>query len=174
MASLLGIVGSLRAASVNALVARTAADAFPDLTLHDVSSLPLYHGDDEASGPPAAAVALHAAVDAADGVVFFSPEYNSSFPAVTKNVIDWMSRPPRAYEGTAVTLIAASPGGRAGLGVREHFTSVMAHQPVRVFDTLGLGRYRERMDADGSLDEATVSEVAEFLRVFAEFSVAPD
>lgn len=174
MATLLGIVGSLRTGSVNALVARTAAAAVPDLTLHDVAALPFYHGDEEASGPPAAVVALHAAVAAADGVVFFTPEYNGSFPAVTKNVIDWMSRPPRSYEGTAVTVVAASPGGRAGLGMREHFTSVMAHQPVRVFETLGLGRYGERMGADGELDDSTVAEVVDFLRVFGEFSVAPD
>ncbi len=173
MASLLGIVGSLRSASVNGLVARTAAGLDDALTLFDVSALPLYDGDAEAAGPPDAVTALQSAVADVDGIVFFSPEYNSSFPAVTKNVIDWLSRPPRAYEGRAATMVVATPGGRAGLGVREHFASVMAHQPVRVFEPIGLGRYGDRMTADGSLDEATTAELLGFLRDFGEFADAP-
>ncbi len=170
MSSILGIVGSLRSESVNGRIARAAAEVVDELTVHDVSQLPLYHGDEEAAGPPAAAVALHDAAGAADGVVFFSPEYNSSFPAVTKNVIDWLSRPPRHHEGTAVTMITATPGRRAGRGVREHFATVMAHQPVRVFETLGLGSYGERLGPDGHVLDATVEEVAQFLARFAAFA----
>ncbi len=170
MTSILGIVGSLRTESVNGRIARAAADVVDVLTVHDVSQLPLYDGDEEAAGPPAAVVALHEAAAAADGVVFFSPEYNSSFPAVTKNVIDWLSRPPRPHEGSAVTMITATPGRRAGRGVREHFASVMEHQPVRVFETLGLGSYGERLDPDGRVVAGTVEEVAEFLGRFAAFA----
>lgn len=167
---IVGIVGSLRGGSVHGLLARTAAARRDDLTLFDTASLPLYDGDAEAAGPPAAALALHEAVAGAAGVVFFSPEYNSSFPAVTKNAIDWMSRPPRSYEGRAVTMITTSPGGRAGLGVREHFATIMGFQPVRLFDTLGLARYGDRLDASGELDDDTMAEVDEFLGRFAEFA----
>ncbi|MEL6894240.1 MAG: NADPH-dependent FMN reductase [Actinomycetota bacterium] len=170
MASLLGLVGSLRSGSVNGLVARTAAGLVDELTLHDLRSLPLYDGDAEESGPPSAATDLHTAVVAADGIVFFTPEYNSSFPAVTKNAVDWMSRPPRAYDGKAVTMIVASPGGRAGLGVREHFETTMAHQPVRLFETLGLGRYGDRLTPDGTLDTETTDEVVDFLGRFGRFA----
>ncbi len=48
----------------------------------------MYNHDEETAGPPADVIALHAAVRDADGIVLFSPEYNSSLPAVTENVTD--------------------------------------------------------------------------------------
>ncbi len=170
--NVLAIVGSLRSGSVNAATARAAVAASPDgvsITLHDVSDVPLYNGDDEDAGPPASVLALHAAVDAHEGVILFTPEYNSSFPAVTKNVIDWLSRPPKAWDGVPFTLVAASPGGRAGLGVREHFSAIMERQPVRLFETHGIGSYGDKLDNGELIDADTVTELAEFVRRFADF-----
>lgn len=56
-----------------------------------------------------------------NGIIFFTPEYNSSFPAVTKNVIDWLSREPHGWNDKAVTAVAATPSRRAGAGVLGHF-----------------------------------------------------
>jgi NAD(P)H-dependent FMN reductase len=47
---LVGIVGSLRTGSANGAAARAAAERCTDgvtLTLHDVSDVPLYNGDEE-------------------------------------------------------------------------------------------------------------------------------
>lgn len=170
--NLLAIVGSLRTGSVNAATARAAALAAPDgdvVTVHDVSGVPLYNGDEEDAGPPATVDALHAAVDAHDGVMLFSPEYNGSFPAVTKNVIDWLSRPPRAWAGVPFTLVATSPGPRAGLSVREHFSTIMTRQPVRLFETHGIGSYGDKLDSGELTDAATVAELAAFVGRFADF-----
>lgn len=170
--SLLAIVGSLRSGSANAATGRAAVAAAPDgveIVLHDVHDLPLYNGDDEDSGPPHQMVELHAAVAASDGIVFFSPEYNGSFPAVTKNVIDWLSRPPTSWEDTPITLVATTPGPRAGLGLRDHFDTVMTRMPTRLFDTLGLGNYSERI-VDGEIaDSDTIAELSDFLARFAGF-----
>lgn len=171
--SLLAIVGSLRAGSVNAATARAASSEAPEgvaMTLYDVSDLPLYNGDEEETGPPAAAVALHAAVAKHDGVILFSPEYNSSFPAVTKNVIDWLSRPPKSWEGVPFTLVSTSPGGRAGLGVREHFDAIMQRQPVRLFETHGIGNYGGKIDNGELIDAETLTELTEFVGSFADFA----
>lgn len=171
--SLLAIVGSLRAGSVNAATARAATSEAPDgvaVTLYDVSRLPLYNGDEEDSGPPAAAVALHEAVAKHDGVILFSPEYNSSFPAVTKNVIDWLSRPPKSWDGVPFTLVSTSPGTRAGLGVREHFDAIMKRQPVRLFETHGIGSYADKMDKGELIDAQTLSDLADFVVSFVEFA----
>lgn len=169
---LIAIVGSLRHDSVNGAVARAAMANTPDdveLTLYPVAELPLYNGDDEAAGPPPAVVALIERVAGCGGLMFFSPEYNSSLPAVVKNTIDWLSRPPRAYEGTPVTLVSATPGGRAGLGVRSHFSDIMAHQPIRLFEPMGIGSYGDKI-TDGELtDDVTIAELADFLQRFAGF-----
>lgn len=170
--NLIGIVGSLRVGSVNGALARAATDIPPAqvaLSLHDVSRLPLYNGDEETAGPPAEVIALRAAVRDADGIVLFSPEYNSSLPAVTKNVIDWLSRDSQVWDGTGITMITMSPGGRAGLGAREHFSAIMQRQATRPFETIGFGTYGDRLDADGNVtDPATLAELADFLARYAD------
>lgn len=169
---LIGIVGSLRTGSVHSALAGAAREAVPDdamLTIHDVGDVALYNGDAERDGPPPSVRALREAVDRADGIVFFSPEYNTSLPAVTKNVIDWLSRDPAVWDGTGITMVSMSPGGRAGIGAREHFSAIMERQAPNPFETLGFGRYGERMDDDGNVtDAATLDELTGFLERFVE------
>lgn len=172
---IIAVVGSLRQRSVNAATARAAVEHAPDgvrIVLHDVSDLPLYNGDLETDGLPGVVERLQRRVADADGLIFFTPEYNSSLPAVTKNVIDWLSRPPRLYSGTAVTAVATTPGRRAGAGVLGHFTQIMDHQPTRLFpETMGIGSYGEKFDSGGALaDPATVAELRSFLDRFADFA----
>ena len=57
------------------------------------AKLPIYNFDDQQStGFPKDADALHEAVRAADGVLIVSAEYNWSIPGGLKNAIDWLSR----------------------------------------------------------------------------------
>ncbi len=172
--NLVALVGSLRVGSVNRAAARAAISGAADdvtLTLHPIADLPFYNGDVEEQGVPTAVELLHDVVGESDGVILFSPEYNSSLPAVMKNAIDWLSRPPRRFEGVPFTMISATPGGRVGLGVRGHFVDIMSHLPVRLFDeTLGLGRYFDRVDENGEFTEASVAEIAEFIGRFADFA----
>ncbi len=174
---LVGIVGSLRTHSVSRATARAALAHLPAevaLTLHDIADVPLFNGDLEAELPPAV-VALNRAVMDCDGLVFFSPEYNGSFPAVTKNVIDWISRPPKAWTNKPMTMVTLSPGGRAGQGVLGHFSQVMEHLPVRAFETLGMGRYSERLDEHGEVVEPkTLEALRNFIARFAHFCRTPD
>jgi hypothetical protein len=47
----------------------------------------------------------------------------------------------------------------------------MARQPVRLFETLGIGSYGDKLDDSGQLtDEGTLAELADFLRRFASFA----
>ena len=102
--------------------------------------------------------------------MLFSPEYNSSLPAVTKNVIDWLSRDPSCWDGTGITMISMSPGGRAAAGAREHFEAIMPRQATRLFPTIGFGNYADRLDASGAIvDPDTLTAMREFLAEFTEF-----
>src|SRR4051812_8256433 len=119
MVRLIGISGSVRKGSFNSAVLRVAAELMPrdsELSIESIADVPLYNGDEEAaSGIPAAVARLKDAVAAADGLLLVSPEYNNSIPGVTKNAIDWMSRPPadvpRVFRGKPVAIAGASPGG---------------------------------------------------------------
>ena len=169
---IMAIIGSLRGSSVNRAVARAAFASTGDgieMEVVDLADVPLYDGDVEEAGVPASVQALHDMVGTADGLLIFSPEYNSSFPAVTKNAIDWLTRPPKAWADTAVAMVVASPGPRAGLGVRSHFEAIMEQHPVRVFPSLGIGSYGDKV-TDGEIsDQETLNKIAEYVTGFAAF-----
>lgn len=157
---------------MNGIVARAAVAAAPEGTtidLIDVADVPLYNGDIEEAGVPASVQALSEAIGAADGLLIFSPEYNGSFPAVTKNVIDWMSRPPKLWQGTATSLVVTTPGSNAGGSIRAHWDTIMPYQQLRLFESLGIGDYPSKI-ADGEItDEATLAEIAAHVAAFAAF-----
>src|SRR5215472_12858522 len=118
MVKLLGISGSLRRASYNSALLRAATRLMPgDATLEvaSIRGIPLYDGDVEAQGIPAAVTALKEAVVAAAGVLLVTPEYNNGIPGVFKNTIDWLSRPAadirRIFGGRPFAVMGASPGG---------------------------------------------------------------
>lgn len=166
---ILALVGSLRTASVNMMFARAVmADPPPgvEIRIHPLDDLPLYNGDLEHDRRPAGVDALNTAVASADALVFFSPEYNTSLPAVTKNAIDWLSREPKAWTDKVTTIVSASPGSRAGIGARDHFASIMSWMTASFTgETLGLGHYADRFDPedDAVVAPATVVELQQFL-----------
>jgi chromate reductase len=87
-------VGSLRKDSFNMQLAHALERVAPKGTEFNYVdlNLPLFNQDLEANYPPEAQK-VKDAVEAADGVLFVTPEYNRSVPAVLKNAIDWASRP---------------------------------------------------------------------------------
>ena len=90
---LLLIGGSLRAASTNAAVLRTAqtlAPAGATATIYGkLAELPHFNPDDEVSAVPAAVASLRAALAEADAVLFSTPEYAGTLPGSFKNLLDW-------------------------------------------------------------------------------------
>ncbi|HKP78296.1 MAG TPA: NAD(P)H-dependent oxidoreductase, partial [Phenylobacterium sp.] len=84
---ILGVAGSLRRASFNRALLRAAAELAPDgvsIEAFDLAAVPLYDGDVEAVGDPDGVAAFKAAIRAADGVLFATPEYNHGVPGVMK------------------------------------------------------------------------------------------
>lgn len=94
---LLGLCGSLRHASSNAVVLRTLATELTascvHLCLHPLDELPLYNSDLEGVHLPAAVQALRDAVEQCEGVVLATPEYSHGMSGVMKNALDWLSGP---------------------------------------------------------------------------------
>jgi len=124
---ILVIPGSQRTGSLNARLAAVAAHALAlegaevtRISLADFP-LPIYDGDLQAkSGVPKHAVNLKRMMAAHHGVLIVTPEYNSSVPALLKNMIDWVSRVQDAHETRGqvfrdrVFAIASASGNRLG------------------------------------------------------------
>jgi chromate reductase len=90
---ILAISGSLREASLNTALLRALARIAPagiEVQLFDgLAALPLFNPDHEAD-PPAPVAALQAEINAADALVFASPEYAHGVTGALKNALDWM------------------------------------------------------------------------------------
>lgn len=119
--TILGIAGSLRRESFNRKLLSAAAAHLPDhvelRVWEGLRGLPLFDEDLEPAPVPAAVADLRSAIDAADGLLLATPEYNGSIPGALKNAVDWASRPygegvlmakPAAVIGASVTPYGAA------------------------------------------------------------------
>jgi chromate reductase len=108
----LAICGSLRKGSYNRAALRAAAELLPDgmtLDIADISEFPLYNEDVRQAGFPPAVQKLRDQIQAADALLFVTPEYNYSTSGVLKNAIDWASRPPnQPFDGKPVAIMGAT------------------------------------------------------------------
>lgn len=113
---LLGLCGSLRAASTNRLLMQEAARRFgdADFTEGDIR-FPLYDGDlESADGVPQVVQRLSDQIADADAVLVATPEYNKGISGVLKNALDWVSRTKgNPWSNKPVALLSAT-GGRTG------------------------------------------------------------
>jgi NAD(P)H-dependent FMN reductase len=161
---LVAFAGSHRKGSHNVKLIHAAADAAraqgAEVEVIDLGALPMpiFDEDLEAEGTPANATAFKEKLKAADGFLIATPEYNSSYPALLKNVIDWASRPAEgepmlaAFKGKACGLLAASPGGMGGIRVLPQLRNLLANIGVHVVPTqFGLGKAQEAFDDGGKL-----------------------
>jgi chromate reductase len=107
----LAISGSLRAASINSALLRTARRLAPagiDVELCTlVGELPLFSPDLEAHPPPSVA-RLHARIAAADALLIASPEYAHGVTGAIKNLLDWLVG-FAPFVGKPVAVLNASP-----------------------------------------------------------------
>jgi chromate reductase len=160
---LLGLCGSLRKASLNHALLRALAGVMPAgarLEIYPSLDLPLFNSD---LADPAAVTALKAAIAAADGVVFATPEYNYSVTGVTKNAIDWASRPPATapLRGKPVGLVGAASGMSGSMRAQYHLRQMMVFSdaPTLAQPEVMIPRAHERFDAAGDLTDASTREL---------------
>jgi chromate reductase len=131
MSQILVVVGSLRRESFNRKLAEALAKLAPSdcsFNFAQIGDLPLYNQDDD-DRQPESVKRLKAAIQAADGVLFVTPEYNRSIPGVLKNAIDHASRPygQSAWAGKPAGVIGASIGA-IGTGLaQQHLRNILAY-----------------------------------------------
>lgn len=125
------IVGSISAASINRKLAKALARLAPEAGLHlteiPIVELPFYNRDLDAA-IPATVATYRAAIEAADAVLFVTPEYNRSIPGVLKNAIDWASRPKDAAPlGRKPSYVVGASIGAIGTAVaQQHLRSILS------------------------------------------------
>ena len=168
------VVGSLRKESVNRQLAQALIKVAPaelSLKLLDVD-LPLFNQDKE-SDPPESVRQFKAAIQAADGVVFVTPEYNRSIPGVLKNALDQGSRPygKSVWTGKPAGVLGASIGAYGSAMAQQHLRNVLAFldmptmaQPEGFFQ---IGD--DFLDTDAQVNAASRKYVQRWINAYAEW-----
>lgn len=173
--TLLGIAGSLRRASKSRALLSNAASLVPEgtrLLAHPLDDVPLYNGDLDVEGGPAAVRALKESIAGADGIVLVTPEYNYSMPGVLKNAIDWASRPAYRsgflHKPVAVVALANSDvGGARAVGQLKQVLLGLCAEVYPAPEML-VARVNDKIDDDGRLtDEETRVRLARLLVGFS-------
>ncbi len=162
---IIGISGSLRRDSYNTQLLQVAAAVVPagvDLEVADISDLPLYNRDDEATfGIPGPVARLRLQVAAADGILFATPEYNYSVTGALKNAFDWLSRSPSPLDRAPAAMISGA-GRLGGLRSQEHLRDMTRHNRMQLVDSpqvLVTGVF-SKFDDDGQFtDERAADQI---------------
>ena len=171
------LVGSLRKASFNGMLAQAMISLAPSsmkLDIVEIGQMPFYNEDLETATPPAPWTAFRQCVKAADAVLFVTPEYNRSVPAVLKNALDVGSRPygSSVWDRKPGAVVSSSPGAIAAFGANHHLRQslVFLNVPTMQQPEAYLGHADKLFDEHGKLvGDGTRKFLQQFMQAFANW-----
>ena len=185
MAKLLAFAGSTRKNSYNQAILDVAAEgareAGAEVTMISLAdyAMPIFNEDEEAEfGIPERAQAFKELLISHDGFLIASPEYNSSYPALLKNAIDWASRKAGdekvlgAYKGKVAGIMAASAGGLGGMRVLVVLRMLLENLGTMVLPTQrAVAKVSTLLDDNGVVsDEKTIKQLKSLGKETAELA----
>jgi chromate reductase len=172
MIRLLGLCGSLRAASSSAALLRALTDRLKGraaVERAEIGQLPHYNADVD-GGP--GVQALITGIAEADGLLFVTPEYNYSVPGVLKNAIDWASRPAMqsVFKGKPAFVISVSGGALGGVRAQAHLKYILNGMLAETFTVpeIVVPRANAKVENGAFTDEATLEFALASLAAFVD------
>lgn len=169
------MVGSLRKESFSRKTAKTLIALEPEslmLEIVEIGNLPVYNQDyDDDGKPPIEWTTFRKQIKEYDGVIFVTPEYNRSVPAVLKNAIDVGSRPygQSVWTGKPCAIVSVSPGSIGAFGANHHLRQslVFLDMPAMQQPEAYIGGAAELFDAEGKiLNKSTREFLHKFVTAF--------
>jgi chromate reductase len=169
-------VGSLRKESLNRKLANALIKMAPPslkMEIVEIGHLPLFNQDFEADLPQVVRD-FKQRVQAADAVLFITPEYNRSVPGALKNALDVGSRPygQSAWSGKPGAVISVSPGGIGGFGANHHLRQslVFLNVPVMQQPEAYIGNAGSLFDDKGNISNDSSREfMTKFLQAYEQW-----
>ena len=163
------IVGSLRKQSWSRKIAdEIIRRSQGKLTCNvlEIGDLPLYNEDLDERPPPNWQV-FREGIDAAEAVLFVTPEYNRSIPGVLKNALDVGSRPggQNHWAGKPAAVVSQTPYKLGAFGANHALRQTFAFldMPVLQQPEMYIGGAGEKFDAAGKLADAEIGKLLDKL-----------
>ncbi len=168
------IVGSLRKESWSRKIAGAVVAAAPAglaFSFVEIGDLPFFNQDLEAT-PPAQWTRFREQVRNADAVLWVTPEYNRSVPAVLKNALDVGSRPygQSVFNAKPAAVVSVSMGAIGGFGANHHLRQSLTflNMPTLQQPEAYIGAAHTLFDDQGGLtNEGTQKFLAQLASAFA-------
>jgi NAD(P)H-dependent FMN reductase len=171
------ISGSLRAASTNTAVLRTAAEVAGDdvtTTLYaGMGDLPHFNPDDDREGAPVhdAVAELRAAVAAADALLLCTPEYAGALPGSLKNLLEWTVGDAGTYDKPIAWINASGPAApTGGADAHDSLRKVLGYVHADIVEAActRIAPTRDAVGPDGTItDPALREQIGAALRTLA-------
>lgn len=166
------VVGSLRKDSVNKKYAQALvklASAGYHFELVALDALPVYNQDSDGNEVDAVK-AFRAAIAQSQAVLFVTPEYNRSMPAVLKNALDIGSRPygQNVWRGKPAAVVGVSPGATGTAMAQQHLRNVLSflEMPVLSQPEMYIRATDDLFDADGGVGAVGLPYAQRFVQQF--------
>lgn len=166
------IVGSLRNGSYNHVLAHALVERLPagsEVEWLKLTEIPFMNEDLEAEVPEVVQLAAQQVAEA-DGLLIVSPEYNRGIPAVTKNIVDWLSRPSTGHplKGKPVAIAGISSGPIKTMVMQSQLRPVLAHTQAVVLTApvIALTIGDDNMTASGGVSDVTARHLDAYIAAF--------
>jgi chromate reductase, NAD(P)H dehydrogenase (quinone) len=172
------LVGSLRKEAFSRKLANALVALAPNslaFETPDIGALPGYNQDlDDNHQPAAEWVTFRSEMQAVQGVLFVTPEYNRSVPGVLKNAIDVGSRPygQSIWEGKPGAVASISPGALGAFGANHHLRQslVFLNVPTMQQPEAYIGGAASLFAPDGQIaNEKTRDFLRGYMEAFARW-----
>jgi chromate reductase len=175
------LVGSLRKESFTRKTAKALSEVAPaslKLRIVEIGDLVFYNEDLEAHAPQNW-LAFRARMKSADALLFVTPEYNRSVPAVLKNAIDVGSRPygQSIWGGKPGAVVSVSPSPLGAFGANHHLrqSMVFLNVPMMPQPEAYIGGATELFNTEGALTRDSTDEFfTKFMLAFAAWIARND
>jgi chromate reductase len=160
------LAGSLRKESFSKKIGKAILAMVPEgfeFKVISLDDLPIYNQDfDDNNEVPKAISVFREVMKTVDGVIFITPEYNRSVPAVLKNALDAGSRPygKSVWNAKPAAVFSSSPGNLSAFGANHHLRQslVFLNMPAMQQPEVYLQKVNELFDENGVLKEGTTKE----------------
>lgn len=141
-----------------------------EIEVCEIKSLPAFNEPSDKT-PPAAVQALSDKIEAADGVIIATPEYDHSITAALKSVIEWLSYTTRPLINKCVMIVGASHGMLGSSRAQAHLRQILDAPELKArimpSSEFLLGQSLQAFDEQGNLVYA--DKVKELDECFDEF-----
>jgi chromate reductase, NAD(P)H dehydrogenase (quinone) len=171
------LVGSLRKESFSKKIAANVAALFLEgyeTEFIEIENLPFYNQDyDNENNVREEYANFRNRIKEIDAVLFVTPEYNRSVPAVLSNALDIGSRPYGAsvWNGKPAAIISQSPGNLGAFGANHHLRQILTclNMPVVQQPEAYISNAAALLDENDKVkNEGTVQFLQSFVDTFVD------